>query len=106
MLASRAEAVHCRGGDDVVLELSTRDQAVLDFERTWWLRAAGSPKHAAIRAELGVSPTSFYAALGRLMDWPAAYAYDPLLVTRLRRRRATRRWAAFNDDRHRRRRRH
>ena len=46
--------------------------------------------------EVKLSPASFYSALERLIDWPAAYDYDPLLVARLRRRRMLRRRAAFS----------
>ena len=69
--------------------LSGRDRAILDFERGWWMRPG--PKEAAIRAELGVSATRFYEILRNLVDDPAAYAYDPLTVRRVRRERDRRR---------------
>jgi hypothetical protein len=96
MLASRARTVHCRVGEDTVAELTNREQRLLDFERTWKLRGVVAPKGRVIRDELGVSPTSFYAALERLIDCAAAYAYDPLLIARLRRRRTARCRAAFD----------
>jgi len=71
--------------------LSDRDRAILDFERGCW--RLPSPKGAAIRAHLDLSPTRYYQLLGALLDDPAALAYDPLVVRRLRRARAQRRRA-------------
>ena len=68
--------------------LSERDRAILDFERRWW-RHAGS-KEQAIRDRFSISPTRYYQLLNRLLDDPAALAYDPVLVKRLRRLRASR----------------
>jgi hypothetical protein len=62
---------------------------VLAFERQWW-RHAGA-KEEAIRREFGVGPTAYYQLLSRLIDDPAAIAYDPMLVKRLQRQRASRR---------------
>lgn len=75
------------------MELSERDRAILDFERTWW-REGGS-KAQAIRARLGVSPTRYYELVGALLDREEAQAYDPLVVRRLRRLREQRRRARF-----------
>jgi len=62
--------------------------AVLEIEsRTW--RYAGV-KEAHIRAELGMTPTRYYAVLNRLLDDPAAEAAYPQLVRRLRRLREAR----------------
>jgi Protein of unknown function (DUF3263) len=66
-----------------------RERAVLAFERHWW-RHAGA-KEEAIRREFGVGPTDYYQLLSRLIDDPAAIAYDPMLVKRLQRQRASRR---------------
>jgi hypothetical protein len=71
--------------------LTDRDRAILDFERGWWLLP--SSKRAAIRAHLAVSPTRYYQLLNVLLDDPAAAAYDPLVVHRLRRARRRRRQA-------------
>jgi uncharacterized protein DUF3263 len=68
--------------------LGERDRHVLAFERHWW-RHAGA-KEEAIRREFGVGPTAYYQLLSRLIDDPAAIAYDPLLVKRLQRQRASR----------------
>ena len=74
-------------------ELTEREQAILDFERSWWQRSG--PKEAAIREELALSPTRYYELLGDLVDHPAARAYDPLVILRLRRVRDRRRRARF-----------
>jgi hypothetical protein len=70
-------------------QLGDRERDVLDFERRWW-RHAGA-KEEAIRREFGVGPTAYYHLLSRLIDDPAAIAYDPMLVKRLQRQRASRR---------------
>jgi hypothetical protein len=69
--------------------LGERERGVLAFERHWW-RHAGA-KEEAIRREFGVGPTAYYQLLSRLIDDPAAIAYDPMLVKRLQRQRASRR---------------
>jgi hypothetical protein len=79
------------------MELSARDRSLLDFERSWW-RLPGR-KQTAIRARLGMSPTRYYRRLGELIDQPAAFAYDPLTVMRLRRYRDDRRRARFEGRR-------
>lgn len=71
------------------MQLSDRDRAILDFERSWWMRRGS--KEDAIRRELGISGTSYYQRLGSLVDEPAAFAYDPLTVKRFRRDRDRRR---------------
>jgi len=71
--------------------LNDRDVAILDLERTWWTEAA--LKDHAIRDQLGISRSQYYRRLRGLLDEGAAYAYDPLTVTRLRRRRVERRKA-------------
>jgi hypothetical protein len=69
-------------------ELSESDREILAFERRWW-RHAGA-KEQAIRDTFGVSATRYYQLLNRLLDQPAALAHDPVLVSRLRRLRASR----------------
>ena len=71
--------------------LGERERSVLAFERHWW-RHAGA-KEEAIRRQFGVGPTAYYQLLSRLIDDPAALAYDPMLVKRLQRQRASRRRA-------------
>ncbi len=69
-------------------ELSDRDRELLRFERQWW-KFAGA-KEQAVREQFGMSATRYYQVLNALIDQPAALAYDPLLVKRLRRLRAAR----------------
>jgi len=68
--------------------LGERERSVLAFERQWW-RHAGA-KEEAIRREFAVGPTAYYQLLSRLIDDPAAIDYDPMLVKRLQRQRASR----------------
>jgi hypothetical protein len=75
------------------MDLSDRERAVLDFEGRAW--QVSGPKEAAIREQLGLSPTRYYELLQLLCDSPAARAYDPLVILRLRRQRDRRRRARF-----------
>ncbi len=75
----------------VPMSLTERDRAILDFERGWWAEAG--PKDTAIRERFELSGTRYYQLLNELLDDPAAYDYDPLLVRRLRRLRDRRRRA-------------
>ncbi|CAN5203424.1 DUF3263 domain-containing protein [soil metagenome] len=68
--------------------LSSRDQDILSFERSWW-EFAGA-KEQAIREKFDMSATRYYQVLNVLIDREAALAYDPLLVKRLRRLRMAR----------------
>jgi hypothetical protein len=68
--------------------LSERDQAVLEFEGSWWRYP--EPKDQAVRDYLEMSATRYYQALRRLIDDPAALEYAPLVVRRLRRMRRVR----------------
>lgn len=68
--------------------LSSRERAMLDFERQWWRRAGA--KETAIRDLFGLPPTRYYQVLNALVNRPEALAADPLLVRRLRRVRAAR----------------
>lgn len=63
--------------------MGERDQAVLDFEGSWWMYPG--PKDRAIREYLGISATRYYQVLRRLMDDIDAEAHAPLTVHRLRR---------------------
>jgi Protein of unknown function (DUF3263) len=71
--------------------LTDRDRAIIDLERVWW--RLSTTKAAAIRDRLELSPTRYYELLNTLLDDPAAAAYDPLVVRRLRRMRLRRRRA-------------
>ncbi len=68
--------------------LSERNQQVLAFERQWW-KYAGA-KEQAIRELFDMSATRYYQVLNALIDDPVALAFDPMLVKRLRRMRASR----------------
>lgn len=72
--------------DDSVL--SQRDQRILEFERQWW-KFAGA-KEQAIREQFDMSATRYYQVLNALIDQPAALSFDPMLVKRLQRMRASR----------------
>lgn len=73
------------------MELTDRDRAILDFERSWWAEAG--PKEALIREKFELSATRYYQILNELLESPEAYEYDPLVVRRLRRLRDRRRRA-------------
>jgi len=68
--------------------LSDRDRRILEFERQWW-KYAGA-KEQAIRDLFDMSGTRYYQSLNGLIDDPEALAFDPMLVKRLRRMRASR----------------
>jgi hypothetical protein len=68
--------------------LTDRQRSMLIFERQWW-RHAGS-KEQAIREQFNLSATRYYQMLNQLLEVPEALAFDPLVVGRLRRLRATR----------------
>jgi hypothetical protein len=70
------------------VELSERDQAILEFERQWWAHAGA--KEAAIREEFDLSAARYYQLLGALIDNPVALTFDPMLVKRLARMRDAR----------------
>lgn len=69
--------------------LSERDRTVLDIEAGWW--SAEVSKAELVARRLDMSLTRFHEILDALVDDPAAEAYDPLLVRRLRRHRERRR---------------
>lgn len=69
-------------------ELSELAKHVLAFEHE---RARHDrTKEAEIRVEFDMSPARYYQVLNRLIDTPAALAYDPQLVGRLQRLRRAR----------------
>ena len=69
-------------------DLSERDIAILDFERSWWKHAG--VKEQAIRERFDMSATRYYQLLNELLENPAALAHDPILVKRLKRLRTYR----------------
>lgn len=81
--------VPSEGATGETSEIDPRDREILDFEReAWKLRM---PKERAIRERFGFSATRYHQTLNRVIDRPAALAYDPMLVRRLRRIRDARR---------------
>jgi hypothetical protein len=68
--------------------LTELERAILEFERQWW-RYSGA-KEQSIRDEFGLSATKYYQTLTLLLNKRAALEFDPLLVKRLRRVRASR----------------
>lgn len=70
-------------------ELNERARALLDFERNWPVHQGD--KDTAVREAFGISAARYYQLMARLIDDPAAAAYDPLTVRRLQRRRDERR---------------
>lgn len=72
-----------------VAGLTERERRLLDFEERW--PRHGGRKDEAIRAEFGFSAARYYQLLNVVMDSPAAFRHDPLLVGRLRRVRDHRR---------------
>jgi len=73
------------------MDLNERDQAIIDFERTWW--SMSGPKEAHIKEQFELSAARYYQILNELLETPEAYDYDPLVVRRLRRMRDRRRRA-------------
>lgn len=71
--------------------LTEIDKTILAMERRRW-RYAGA-KEQAIRDEVDLSATAYYARLADLLDDPAALAHDPQTVRRLQRLRDARRAA-------------
>jgi hypothetical protein len=61
---------------------------ILAFERSWW-RQPGAKEREILEA-LGMPATRYYQLLNELIDRPEALAFDPALVTRLRRQRTRR----------------
>jgi hypothetical protein len=81
-------AVFPLGDERAATTLSDRDRRILEFERQWW-KYAGA-KEQAIRDLFEMSGTRYYQLLNGLIDTPEALAFDPMLVKRLRRMRASR----------------
>ncbi len=71
------------------MELDERSRAFLDFERERWRQPRSRAR--AVRERFGLSVVRYLQLLNRLIDEPAALAYDPVLVLRLRGLRESRR---------------
>ena len=92
--------MHLTDRQAFAVALTDHEQAVLDFERTWW--TADGVKEVLIEERLGVTATSYYQLLNELLDRPEALEHDPLVVRRLRRLRDRRRRARLAAHRERR----
>jgi Protein of unknown function (DUF3263) len=79
----------------MAVPLIDREQAILDFERTWWTR--DGLKDAMVRELFQVELAAYYQTLNELLDRPDALDYDPLVVRRLRRLRDRRRRARVDS---------
>jgi Protein of unknown function (DUF3263) len=62
--------------------LTEDDRAILEFERGWWLEPG--PKDQAIEFSLGLTAAAYYERLIELSADPAATAFDPLTLARIR----------------------
>lgn len=78
------------------MELTERDRAILDFERSWWHESG--PKETLIQERFELSASRYYEILNELLESPEAYDYDPLGVRRLRRLRDRRRRARHENS--------
>jgi len=75
--------------DAIERPLSARERAVIDFEREWF--TVPGAKDANLRRMLGISPSTYRRTLLAAIERRAAFLYDPLTVSRVRRQRDTRR---------------
>jgi hypothetical protein len=69
-------------------ELTEEQRALLDFEREHWRYPAG--KGSEVQQRFGLSLVGYQKRLNALLDDPAALAYAPATVRRLRRLRQKR----------------
>lgn len=65
------------------MALTDTERALLDFAGRWY-RFPGAQEQA-MRDELGLSATSYWRKVNDLIERPAAIAYAPATVKRLRR---------------------
>ena len=77
------------------VSLSKFEQALLDFERTWW--SEDQPKEAAIADQFRLTTAEYYEQLQALIESDQALSHDPLVVRRLRRMRDRRRRERFGE---------
>jgi hypothetical protein len=86
--ATHPETTDATGAGAPGGDLTQREREILAFERQWW-KYAGA-KEQAVRELFDMSATRYYQVLNALIDRPDALAFDPMLVKRLRRMRASR----------------
>jgi hypothetical protein len=84
--AARSEADPAPAEAPDPAALSERDRALLAFEKQHW-KYSGA-KEQAIRDRFEMSATRYYQVLNALLDRPEAQRCEPVLVNRLRRKRA------------------
>jgi hypothetical protein len=66
-----------------VSSLTPVEMTVIAFERQWWKHLGA--KEQAVHDQLALSATRYYQIRNRVMDNPAAFEFDPQLISRLRR---------------------
>ena len=76
------------------MALTDHEQAVLDFERSWWTE--DGVKEVLIEERLEMTSSRYYQVLNELLDRPDALDHDPLVVRRLRRLRDRKRRARLD----------
>ena len=69
--------------------LTSRQRAMLEFERTWW--QSDEPRAELIATRFGCSTDQYADELAQVLALPAALAHDPMVVRRHMRRRSRRR---------------
>jgi hypothetical protein len=74
--------------------LTDHEQAVLDFERSWWTE--DGVKEVLIEERLEMTSSRYYQVLNELLDRPDALDHDPMVVRRLRRLRDRKRRARLD----------
>jgi hypothetical protein len=77
-------------------ELTERQRAIIDFERSWF--ALDDDRLTAIRARFACSVEEYTLELNRVIDHPGALEFSPLVVRRLRRNRDRRRRARIDGS--------
>ena len=76
------------------MTLTDHEQAVLDFERSWWTE--DGVKEVLIEERLEMTSSRYYQVLNELLDRPDALDHDPMVVRRLRRLRDRKRRARLD----------
>lgn len=69
-------------------KLTERDAEILTFARDWY--AFRGAHEAAVRERFDMTATRYFLELNRIIDLPAAMAYDPFTTRRLQRIRTER----------------
>lgn len=80
----------------VRMALTDRQQAILEFERTWW--TMDGEKEALIRRRFACAPETYYEELNQVLEDPDALSVDPLVVRRLMRLRDRRHRARLDGS--------